>query len=388
MKRTLGVVVVAALALAVIAVISLVFPRVQRVDFFRQVRPVDSTRPPQPSNVGERIPLALPYAAPEAEGVREGPAGIVQTLEESDDPRALEAALRSVLTTYASRSTRKPVPDAALEHAIARQLTAEDGAVARSAFAAARVPLMTEAASPALASAIASTVTPERTPARRTLALEALNLIRPDRRGAPVLAAIKQSLAAPEPEVVSQALFALAQSGPSLAALSDADRAELAERVQQLTLHHNPAVRGRALFALAEVAELGTPQVRLDSAVRHLGDPLPYVRAEAANLAARSRDARAVHALLSYVGDLALARYELAFIDIEGRPAVAEHAVPGRKRVAEAALFAILALSREATVSKHFELTLRGSAESDARVLENAAIVRAWYGDVAAQLPR
>lgn len=388
MSRRLGIALVVALALAVTAVIAFMFPRVPKVAPTRQVPPVDSARSTQLSGLNAPLPPALPNAAPEPDGVADGPAGIVETLENSADPRAIEAALRSVLTTYASRSTRKPLPDAALERAIQRHLTAEDGAVVRAALAATRVPLMTEGASPELASAIASTVTPEQTPARRTLALEALNLLRPDRRGAPVLAAIRQSLAAPEPEVVSQALFALSQSGPSLAALSEAERAELAQRVQQLTLHHNPAVRGRALFALSELPDLVTPALRLEAAVKHLGDPLPYVRAEAANLAGRCRDPRAIHALVTHVSDLALARYELAFVDIDGRPVVAEHAVPGRKRVAEAALFAILGLSREAPVSKSLELTLRGSAETDARVLEDAALVRAWYRDVAAQLPR
>ena len=325
---------------------------------------------------------------PEAHVAGSGPAGIVDTLETSRDPRAVEAALRAVLTTYSSRSTRKPAPDAALEHALARHFRSEDGAVTRAALAAARIPLMAEAASPELASAIASTIVPEADPARRMLALEALDLIRPDRRGAAVLAAIEQALAAPEPEVVSTALFALAHSGPSLATLSDVNRSELAERVRALLLHPNPGVRGRALSVLAEIADFVPPDVRLAATLRHLPDPHPYVRAEAANLAAQCRNASAIHALMHYVGDLAPASYDLSFVDIEGRPGVAEHRVPGRKRVADAALFTILALSRMQLLSTRLELTLAGSSEPDARVLENTAIARAWYREVAAEIPR
>jgi hypothetical protein len=188
--------------------------------------------------------------------------------------------------------------------------------------------------------------------------------------------------------VVSQALFALANSGPSLATLAQARRAQVAQRVVDLASHPNAGVRGRALFVLAEVAELVAAEARLAVALRQLRDGDPYVRAEAANLAGRCRAPRAIHALMAHIADLAAARYDLSFVDIEGRPSVAEHRVPGRPRVAEAALFAILALSREVQVAKPVELTLGGGIQPQARVLENVASVRRWYGEVVAQIPQ
>jgi hypothetical protein len=316
------------------------------------------------------------------------PAGIVETLETSRDTRAIQAALSAVLTTYSSRSTRKPLPGAELEHALLRHVRSDSGVITRAALAAARVPLMTEAPGAELVSAIAEAAGPTQAPARRTLALETLNLIRPDRRGAEVLSVMEQALSAPQPEVVSQALFGLASSGPSLVTLSQANRAELAKRVSELVGHANPGIRGRALFVLAQIGDLVAADVRLATALQTLHDREPYVRAEAANLAGRCRAPRAIHALMAHVGDLAAARYDLRFLDIEGRSSTAEHHLPGRPRVAEAALFSILALSRELPVPRQLELTLGGGVQAEARVLENAAGVRSWYAEVGARIPR
>jgi hypothetical protein len=316
------------------------------------------------------------------------PASIVETLETSRDARAIQAALSAVLTTYSSRSTRKPAPGAELEHALSRHVRSDAGPIARAALAAARVPLMTEAPGAELVNAIVDAAAPTEAPARRTLALEALNLIRPDRRGAVVLNAIEQALSASQPEVVSQALFGLANSGPALAALSETHRDELARRVSELASHPNPGVRGRALFVFAEIGDLTAADARLAMALQALHDREPYVRAEAANLAGRCKVPRAIHALMAHVGDLAAARYDLTFLDIEGRSSTAEHRVPGRPRVAEAALFSILALSRELPVSRQLDLPLGGGVQPEARVLENAAVVRRWYGEVVAQIPR
>jgi hypothetical protein len=347
----------------------------------RAPRRVSSVRPPSAASVTQAL-VRAPPAAP----VR--PESIVETLETSHDPQAIQAALSAVLTTYASRSTRKPVPGAELERALVRHVRSGSGGIARAAFAAARVPLMTDAPGAELVDAIVGAAAAGQAPARRTLALEALNLMRPNRRGAPVLAAMEQALSAAEPEVVSQALFALANSGRSLATLSQATRLQLAQRVLELGGHPNPGVRGRALFVLAEVGDLVAGEARLAMALRQLRDAEPYVRAEAANLAGRCRAPRAIHALMAHIADLAAARYDLSFVDIEGRASVAEHRVPGRPRVAESALFAILALSRELEVGKALELPLGGGVQPEARVLENVASVRRWYAEQVAQIPQ
>jgi hypothetical protein len=380
-----------ALALALAAVAIVVFAT-------RGTRPEEPERRTERSGAPERrarsvvspspaVQPVSPGVVPSDEGKPAGPAGIVETLSTSRDPRALEAALRAVLSTYSSRSTRKPAPDAALEAALVRHLRSEDGAVARAAFSAARVPLMTETPSAEVATAVAGTIAPEQPAARRVLALDALNLIRPDRRAPPVLAALQRALTASEPEVISRALLALAGSGPSLATLSEASRAELAERVLELARHSNGAVRGRALLVLAELAELVAAEARLGAALAYLDDPEPYVRAEAASLVGKIGAPRAIHALMARVDDLAAARFDLTYVDVEGARSVAEHRVPGRERVAEAALFSILALSRLLAGAARLELTL-GATEREAGVRENAAIARAWYRQSAAQIPR
>jgi len=314
---------------------------------------------------------------------------ITYIAESSEDPEVIAAALSEVESRYSSRSSQKPLPDAALERVLLKHLDAPNPRVAHAALLAARVALMTKDPSDALTRRLANAAAPERPANRRHAALEGLSWLRPDRRSAYVLSALEQALSASEPHLLSLSLLALSQSAPSLAALEPSARERIARRVLELGEHADPGVRGRALLVLAEVAELVPAGARLSTGQQHLLDPHPYVRAQAADLLLRCREPLAIHQLIALVPDMALARYELGgFDELEGQPGVLLHSVPGRKRVAEAALLAILSLSQALPGVAALSLTLGGREQSEAQVLQSAEIARTWYRAEEARIPK
>lgn len=308
--------------------------------------------------------------------------------ETSDDPAVIAAALRETLGVYSSRSSQKRAPDADLERVLLKHLRSSDPTILGAALAAARIPLMTATPSPAITQAITESTRPERGAAERAAALEALALLRPDRRDATVLAAFEQALSAAEPELLSLALLALSQSGASLGALPEDARARLAALVVALGAHPNPGVRGRSLAVLAELTGLLSAEARFAAGRQHLADSDGYVRAQAADLLLRCREPMAIHALIDSVRDLAPARYELrGFTNLDGSAGVLLHVVPGRPRVADAALFAMLNLSQELPGVTPLVLTLAGVAPESV-VLQNATTAELWYRTESARIPR
>jgi hypothetical protein len=303
--------------------------------------------------------------------------------ETSDDPPAIVATLEALGSTYAARSTRKPAPDAELERVLVKHLASKHDAVVRAALTTARVSLMTEPPQAGVVSAIVELTGKDEATSRRAAGLEALHFLRPDRRSGDVLSAFQTALDAEEPELVSLGLLALSQSGPSLAGAPEVTRTALGERVVALLGHGNPGVRGRALLVLAELPELVTEEKRFAAGKLALLDREPYVCAQAADLLARTRKAAAIHGLIELVRDLRAARYEL-----RGSAGVLLHEVPGRRRVAEAALFAIQSLGETVSGAERLTLTLRDRYTDDPLVLENAEAARAWYRSLAGRIPR
>jgi hypothetical protein len=299
--------------------------------------------------------------------------------ETSDDPRVVEASLAAILSTYAARSTRKPGPDADLERVLVKHVKSERPATAIAALAAARIVLMAEQPRDGVTSAISELAAPQSPPPRRYAALEALNQLRPDRRAAHVLVAFERALDASEPHLVSMALLAFSQSGPSLESLPEPARARLAKRVAALIGHYDPGVRGGALLAMAELPSLIDHGVRIAAGERALADRDAYVRARGADLLARCREPAAIHLLIEHIGDLTLARYELSgWSRLDGSPGTLVHELAGRKRVAEAALVAIRSLSESLDGASPLRLKL-GRQPSNDVVLDNAAIASSWY---------
>jgi hypothetical protein len=64
------------------------------------------------------------------------------------------------------------------------------------------------------------------------------------------------------------------------------------------------------------------------------------------------------------------------------------HEVPGRRRVAEAALFAIQSLGEIVSAGDRLRLTLRDRYTDEPLLLENAEAAKAWYLRFASRIPR
>jgi hypothetical protein len=283
---------------------------------------------------------------------------------------------------YVARSRRKPAPDAELERVLVTHLGSEDDAVVRAALFSARLSLLTEPPRAGVVSAVVGRAGKDQPASRRALALEALSYLRPDRRSG-AWSAFQAALDAEEPELLSLGLLALSQSGPSVDAADEATRAALGERVTALLGHGNPGVRGRALLVLAELPALSSEGRRFEAGLHALLDGEPYVAAQAADLLARTRKAAAIDRLIELVHDLRPARYEL-----RSSSGVVNHELPGRRSVAEAALFAVQSLGERVGGVERLPLTLRDRYTDDRLLLENADAAKRWYLRFAARIPR
>jgi hypothetical protein len=348
---------------------------------FEGAAPDPATRHPErPNEPATNRSATAPAPVPPAElALGSDPKLLTRLAETTDDPRVVEATFAAILSTYASRSTRKPAPDEALSRAIVKHVSSERTSSVRAALNAARIPLMTAEPSETVTRAVVALAAPERDSARRYAAIETLNLIRPNRRDEAVLRAFESALDAKEPHLVAVALLALSQSRASVEAAAATTRERLASRVGVLLGHHDAGVRGHALLVLSEIPSLETAATRYRAALRALSDREPYVRGRAADLLTRGRDPAAIHVLIEHVQDLAPARYEQrGWTELGGREGVLVQEVPGRKRVADAALFGIAALA-ETLPGGRLVLTLGGSPASDAVVLQNAELARTWY---------
>jgi hypothetical protein len=346
--------------------------------------PVEQQAPASVQADLRRPQLAARPAQPEPSAVR----SLASLAADSDDPAVVEAAFSSILSTHAARSTKKPGSDAELERAIAKHVKSARASTALAALGAARVPLMSAEPSELVTNAIVEVASPDQPPARRYAGLDALNLIRPSRRSENVLAAFESALDAAEPELVSFALLALSQSRASLETAQKALRSRLAARVLELLGHADPGVRGHALLVLAEVPALVPAEARAALGRTATTDSAAFVRARAADLLARCGDPSAMHALIGLVADLAPARYELrGFTRLDGSAGVLVHELPGRKHVAEAALFALVTLSERVDGTRPLALTLPERTAAPAELLQSAEIARAWYRSSQQRIP-
>jgi hypothetical protein len=336
-------------------------------------------------------PVATPEAPVSPAELTNGtdPKLLSRLAESSDDPRVVEASFAAILSTYASRSTRKPAPDPELSRAIVKHVRSQRASSARAALNAARIPLMTAEPSETVTAAVVALAAPERDSARRHAALETLNLIRPNRRNETVLLAFEGALDAKEPHLVAMALLALSQSRASVEAAPATTRERVGKRVVALLGHHDAGVRGHSLLVLSEIQSLETAATRYRAALRALSDRDPYVRARAADLLARGREPAAIHALIEHVHDLAPARYELrGWSELDGSEGALVLELPGRRRVADAALFAIVTLGEMLRDAGRLQLTLGRGPASDAVVLENAELARNWYRAEKPRIPK
>lgn len=317
----------------------------------------------------------------------------------SEEPRVVRASLEAIQKAYSSRSSLKEAPDADLARVLAKHLRSGQPAIALAAFEATRIPLMTDRPRPELCALLAEMSGPAEPPARRYAALEALNLIRPDQRNPEVLAAFQAALSATEPHLVSTALYALAQSGPSFQVVGASQT--LGPSVVALTTHADAGVRGRALALLMELQGVAEPPWIAAKARQMLDDAQPFVRAQAAAVLEQLREPSAIHALMAHVDDLGVARHVLeGWLSLDGSAGQLTHGLPGRRRVAESALFAIRSLSAAEAASsagpadaaelppwRPFVVTLGGPAQTDELVRQNAELAKAWYRTASALLP-
>jgi len=311
----------------------------------------------------------------------------------SDNELVVKAALDAMQGAYSSRSAKKEAPDPDLELVLLRYLESPSPEVAKRAFQAARIPLMTESPRPELLLGVSRLAGPESPAARRRLALTALDLVRAEQRSQGVTEAFERALVAKEPEVISAALLGLVGSLRRSKPASPDAYVPIREAALGLTFHAVPAVRGRALALLTEVPALLEPAALASRAAAMLSDENGYVRGQAAVALGQAGVPRDISKLLPLARDESPTLYELSgFTELDGTPGSLKFDIPGRPTVADAVLIAIGDLAHRATTEAEADLpplslTLAGPNSNHATRLESAARAGAWFDEVKAKLP-
>lgn len=303
----------------------------------------------------------------------------------SENPLVVRAALAAIGSAYSSHSETVAAPDRDLRRVLVHHMSSPDPKNAELAFSAARIPLMTETPPTELVEALAGIINSDLEFVRRYRALETLNLLRPSHRIETARAALSRSLERSEPALVSLALFALAESKESLSEARDAELIELAQRVKPLLSHGDPGVRGRALQLLTEIPSLMERSELESRAITALSDGHGYVRGQALDALAASENPNLIRSFLPLTRDMAEARYDIeAGTDLKGEPLLLPHDIPGRRRVAEAALFALRSVRARAVQNgtlpgePELMLTLGAEIPSEAALKTLADAAAAW----------
>lgn|GEM_PF-1510235 len=318
----------------------------------------------------------------------------------SDEQDVVLAALDAVQAAYSSRSSKKEAPDRDLERVLRKHLASADPARAQAAFAAARIPLMAEQAGGELLGELVRIAETGPTPGLRWLALEALNLLPPDRRSPAVLESFLHA-SAEEPGLAVLALLGLSASDRSLRAAPELRQAALG-RAQALAAAQDPGVRGTALQVLVELdpQALGKGSTLARAA---LTDPHPYVRAQAAWALGRPfiGDEGDIHLLMPLTRDLAEARAVVhGPRGLDGNELETSRKVHGGRFVAEVALLAVKALALRllpaptdpnapvpSEVRPPPRLTIGSRTSGLEQVQDSAALMRIWYETERDRLP-
>jgi|GEM_PF-6656803 len=294
------------------------------------------------------------------------------------DPAAILSALAAVEAAYVAQGPGDAPFDPALDREVLRALDSEQPAVVARALAAARVPMVAGRPGQELVAAVLRLAAEDQSPARRQAALQALGSLRPSQRSPAWLERFEAALRAPQPEVVATALEVLLAS-PRAWQERAALRARWLPRVTGLVGHPDPGIRGRALGLLGSLdGAAARPLAR--AALR---DPHPFVRAVGCDVLGQTDEAAYIHELMPLGEDRAEARYDLVgWSRRDGQPGSVPHAGPGRRRVAEAARFAVETLADGA-----IRLPFGGREGADERLEVGIQSARAWYARERARLP-
>jgi len=315
----------------------------------------------------------------------------------SQDDAVVLASLDAIRYGYSPRGSRKAKPDRDLEKVLVRRLRSQQPAQVQAAFTTAPVALLAQEPEGELLETLLELARSE-SPALRWAALESLDLLPPDVRPAPVLEAFLRATE-DTPAFAVRGLRALRQSRPTLSG-----QPELKERARgsarRLLGSSDPGLRGSALQALVDL-DPSSPAEVSDLVRKSLTDPHPYVRGMAAaglSVGTLGRDSD-VHLLMPLVDDFAAAATTLTGpVALDGKAVELLLNVPGRRLVAESALFSVQRLAlgpppgtaapeRPTGWKEPPALTIGGRVSGRELVEQNAAKMQAWYASEKKKLP-
>lgn len=311
---------------------------------------------------------------------------LLSLAETSSDPSVVTAALRGLLTTwthsprYAERMALVTPEYAAI---VLRRMGSEHPGVQAAAIKASIKCLLGDSPHADVAARLSELATGHPSAAGRHEALEALwhssVIVQTPSHIAPFVAALD----APEPWLVSGALFRLGAFGAGWP-----EQGPLRARLSELLAHADPGVRGRAAIALSTI--VGPVDAGRDAAgeaiLPLLRDPHAYPRSAAATALAWLDYRPAIHELVPLLEDGAANVYDLrGFTLLDGTPGLCHHDGSPWSRVDDAALRALQSFSSRIGTRFAFDVQ---HERLDTDLAAAGGVARAWYESVRAELPQ
>lgn len=193
---------------------------------------------------------------------------------------------------------------------------------------------------------------------------------------------------APEPWLVSMALWRLESLVPREASFGAAVRATALER----TRHADPGVRGRAMGLLATLTRRmneGEPErvAATARAIELMADENPYVKAEGMSASSDLQNVAAIHTMIPLLADATPNTYNISgWTTLAGTSGRVHHDGSAWSQVRDSALYAIKNLSRHHNRETMFEYDINGRTKDD-DLAAAATAANTWYEANRASLP-
>lgn len=308
-----------------------------------------------------------------------------------EDDNVVAASLRAMESLYRARGARldeaknvrvdedyKAVVIARLDSEVDQVL---GNAIRASARLVSPAPDIRDAETARKLAALAASDRPEVRYAALNVLRRARDWSRDPELAAPYLAALD----AEEAHIVSTALFAL--NGHT----RDLDRDLIKSKLESLTAHADPGVRGRAIQVLSSLPGLRDEALKAEIGARAetmLEDANPFVRSMAARAVGRLDRVEAIPRLLEMLDDDERNTYDITgWASLDGSRARVHHDGSAWSRVDDAALSALSRIN-PGDRRLRFEYNRPSHEDVEGGITRASAEARAWYAENRAALSR
>ena len=367
----------------------------------QQSTPPAATSSPQPAGTpalsATATPVATETAAPTAPGAQVDTSAMLAQLEgdkfpypeikkkengpiflaiasNSQDNKAVVAALKAVVQTYSSRegSEKRNFAGDDYKAMIAKNLKSDDPAVRHWAIKASSNALGENPAPEVLDQLVAFMTDETAVEGQRVDAIDELNGMKDYTKNEKVADALYQALSDKHPAVISEALFRLSNKSYAIT-----DKEKFLNKAIELTEHSDPGVRGRATDLVGKLGRGSEDKVK-PVLKKGLKDSHPYVRSEAVSGLAFLKITDAIPDMMPLLDDSEKNTYNLSFKNLLGQNDSVHHDGSAWSRVDDAVLRGLQSMTFM-TKDKKFEYGKIEPKTKDADIAREVGRAKQWY---------